>query len=65
MFAFIRVALEGWRDGSEVRALSVLPEVLSSIPSKHMVAHTHLQLDLAPSSGIQVCTQVECCIHNK
>jgi len=28
----------GWRDGSEV----ALPEVLSSIPSKRMVAHNHL-----------------------
>jgi hypothetical protein len=25
-----------------VRALTVLPEVLSSIPSNHMVAHNHL-----------------------
>ena len=26
----------------QLRALTVLPEVLSSIPSKHMVAHNHL-----------------------
>jgi hypothetical protein len=26
----------------ELRALTVLPEVLSSIPSNHMVAHNHL-----------------------
>jgi hypothetical protein len=26
----------------QVRALAVLPEVLSSIPSSHMVAHSHL-----------------------
>jgi hypothetical protein len=25
-----------------IRALSALPEVLSSIPSHHMVAHNHL-----------------------
>jgi hypothetical protein len=25
-----------------LRALTVLPEVLSSIPSNHMVAHNHL-----------------------
>jgi hypothetical protein len=29
----------GWRDGS---ALIALPEVLSSNPSNHMVAHNHL-----------------------
>ena len=29
----------------QLRALSALPVVLSSIPSKHMVAHTHLQWD--------------------
>jgi hypothetical protein len=26
----------------ELRALTALPEVLSSIPSNHMVAHNHL-----------------------
>jgi hypothetical protein len=30
-----------------VRILAVLPEILSSIPSNHMVAHNHL-----PSSGV-------------
>ena len=33
-------------------ALTALPEVLSSNPSKHMVAHNHLQWDLMPSSGV-------------
>jgi hypothetical protein len=28
-----------------LRALTALPEVLSSIPSNHMVAHNHLQWD--------------------
>ena len=33
----------GWRDGSVVKSTnSALPEVLSSIPSNHMVAHNHL-----------------------
>jgi hypothetical protein len=39
----------GWRDASEVKRTEVkrlrgpdLPEVLSSIPSHHMVAHNHL-----------------------
>jgi hypothetical protein len=35
-----------------LRSLTTLPEVLSSIPSKHMVAHNHLQWDLMPSSGV-------------
>jgi hypothetical protein len=35
-----------------LRALTALSEVLSSIPSNHMVAHNHLQWDLMPSSGV-------------
>jgi hypothetical protein len=35
-----------------LRALTALPEVLSSILSNHMVAHNHLYLDLVPSSGV-------------
>jgi hypothetical protein len=31
----------GWRDGSVVKR-TVLPKVLSSKPSNHMVAHNHL-----------------------
>jgi len=31
---------------------TALPEVLSSIPSNHMVAHSHLYWDLMPSSGV-------------
>ena len=30
----------GWREGSEFK--TALPEVLSSIPSNHMVIHNHL-----------------------
>jgi hypothetical protein len=33
-----------------LRALAALLEVLSSIPSNHMVAHNHLQWDLMSSS---------------
>jgi hypothetical protein len=33
-------------------ALTALPEVLSSIPSDHMVAHKHLQQGLMPSFGV-------------
>ena len=35
-----------------LRALAVLLEVLSSIPSNHIVAHSHLYWDLMPSSGM-------------
>ena len=35
-----------------LRALIVLPEVLSSIPNNHMLAHNHLQWGLIPSSGV-------------
>jgi hypothetical protein len=36
----------------QLRALTALPEVLSSIPSNHMVAHNHLFWDPMPSSGV-------------
>ena len=35
-----------------LRALTALPEVLSSIPSNHMVAHNHMQWDPMPSSSV-------------
>jgi hypothetical protein len=35
-----------------LRALTALPEDLSSIPSNHMVAHNHLYWDPMPSSGV-------------
>jgi len=35
-----------------LRALTAYPEVLSSIPSTHMVAHNHLRWNLMPSSGV-------------
>ena len=34
------------------RPPTALPEVLSSIPSNHMVAHSHLYQDWMPSSGV-------------
>jgi hypothetical protein len=40
-------------------ALTALPEVLSSIPSNHMVAHNHLSWDLMPFSrgwGVKIAT---------
>jgi hypothetical protein len=42
-----------------LRALAVLPEVVSSIPSKHMVAHSHLKWDPMLSSGMQVHMQIK------
>jgi hypothetical protein len=35
-----------------LRAMTALPEVLSSVPSNHMVAHNHVQWDPMPSSGV-------------
>ena len=37
-----RNPVSGWRDGSEVNSTATPPEVLSSIPSNHMVTHNHL-----------------------
>jgi hypothetical protein len=36
----------------QLRALTALPEVLSSNPSNHIVAHNHLLWDMIPSSGV-------------
>jgi hypothetical protein len=36
----------------QLRRLTAFPEVLSSIPSNHMVAHNHLSRDLMQSSGV-------------
>jgi hypothetical protein len=35
-----------------LRLLTALSEVLSSIPSNHMMAYNHLNWDLMPSSGV-------------
>jgi hypothetical protein len=43
----------GWREmAQQLRALTPLPEVLSSNPSNDMVAHNHLKWDLMPFSGV-------------
>jgi hypothetical protein len=47
-----------------LRALTALPEVPSTIPSNHMVAHSHLQCDLMPSSGVSE-DSYSALIHNK
>jgi hypothetical protein len=49
----------------KLRALATLPEILSSIPSNHMVAYDLLLLDLVPSFGLQAYRQKEHCIYNK
>jgi len=36
----------------QLRALTALPEVLSSNPSNHMVARNHLKWDPISSSGV-------------
>jgi hypothetical protein len=43
----------------QLRALPAFPEVLSSIPTSHMVAHNHLYQDLVLSSGTQVYMQLD------
>jgi hypothetical protein len=43
----------------QLGTLAALPEVLSSIPRYHMVAHNHLLWDLMPSSGMQGYMQIE------
>jgi hypothetical protein len=42
----------GQRAGEMAQWLTALPEILSSIPSNHMMAHNHLSWDLMPSSGV-------------
>jgi len=42
---FKALKIQIWGAGEmaqQLRALTALPEVLSSIPSNHMVAHSHL-----------------------
>lgn len=34
----------GWRDGSATKAVDALPEVPDTVPSNHLVAPNHLQL---------------------
>ena len=43
----------------QLRALCTLLEILSSIPSNHMVAHNNLYWDLMPSSGMLAYMQTE------
>jgi hypothetical protein len=49
---FLRNLFEPGKMAQLLRALTVLPEVLSSIPSNHLEAHKHMEWDLMPSSGV-------------
>jgi hypothetical protein len=40
--SFLRVERRAGEMAQQLRALTALPEVLSSIPINHMVAHNHL-----------------------
>jgi hypothetical protein len=51
-YTHVRLMLRAGEMAQWLRALTALPEVLSSIPSNSMVAHNHLQWDLMPSSGV-------------
>jgi hypothetical protein len=52
IFYFKKRQTRDWRDGSVVKSTDCFPEVLSSIPSNHMVAHNHLSWALMPTSGV-------------
>jgi hypothetical protein len=41
------------------RALTALPEILSSIPNNDMESYNHLSWDLMSSAGMQVYMQIE------
>jgi hypothetical protein len=42
-FTVLKIAMKGAGEMAQrIRSLTALPEVLSSIPSNHMVAHNHL-----------------------
>jgi hypothetical protein len=41
-YLFIKTVKGAREMAQQLRALTVLPEVLSSIPSNHMVIHNHL-----------------------
>jgi len=52
-YAYFKLCAQGAAEMAQwLRALTALPEVLSSIPSNHMVAHNHLSWDLTLSSGV-------------
>ena len=59
-FAHEEVAYWGAGEMAQrLRALTALSEVLSSIPSNHMVAHNLLQWNLMISSDMQVYMETE------
>jgi hypothetical protein len=48
----LKVRVGAGETAQQLRALTVLPEVLRSIPSNHMVAQNRLRWNLMPSSGV-------------
>ena len=67
MFIFSGTFLSGAGEMAQwLRALATFAEVLSSIPSTHMVAHNHLSWDLMLSSGVPEDRDSVCvCVYNK
>jgi hypothetical protein len=51
-FLALELGLQAGETAQWLRPLTALLEVLSSIPSNHVVAHNHLYRDLMPSSGM-------------
>lgn len=60
-FTFCLQKKNGGAEGMarRLRVLAFLLEVLSSLPSDHMVARNHLQWGLMSSSGIKLSMQIE------
>jgi hypothetical protein len=52
LLCYVNKKLQAGEMAQWLRALIVLPKVLSLIPSNHMVVHNHLQCDPMPSSGV-------------
>jgi hypothetical protein len=48
----LRAPVETTVAGEMAQQVTALPGILSSNPSKHMVAHNHLKWDPMPSSGV-------------
>ena len=56
----MQVLLWAGETAQPLGALAALPEVLSLIPSTHMVAHNYLKWDLMPTSVVSEDTYSVC-----
>jgi hypothetical protein len=54
MLSFIRVPLGAGEMTQRLRAMTALLEILSSIPSNHMVASNYNGIRWMPSSGVRL-----------